>query len=271
MRRRVKSGPGQAVTGEDVRAAKLRVIRRRAGTGKVTAGPFGMKDLWAERTLARAPAPVKAAVTLLNLFKNRRSPADADSCCLRCRPLPRLARAASSRASAAARDACGDPGVAVQARGQHRAVVEQVDLAGEQARIGGSGRGGQFPEKVTEPAAVGPGDLVGGAARLGLGGGPVEGAAVVAGTGEDRGLHAEDAQQALARIGVRLDGGPQPRLRDLHPVFQVRTDQFILAAERAVKRGPRDIGPLDDPVDADAVHPLGVKQLVGRLQQPLPG
>jgi len=75
----------------------------------------------------------------------------------------------------------GDADVAVQARGQHRAVVEQVDLAGQLVRVGCPGRGGQVAQEVVQPAAVRAGHLVGGAAGRGLGAGAVERAALKAG------------------------------------------------------------------------------------------
>jgi beta-glucanase (GH16 family) len=171
----------------------------------------------------------------------------------------------------------GDPGrgrdrrVVILARRQHPAVIQSVDLPAEQHGVGRSGCGGQFGEQVPEPAAVGLGNLVRGAARPGFGRGPVKGAAAEIGAGEQRGLHVEDAQQALAGIVVRVDGRPQPGCRELHPVFEVGPDQLVLAAEVAVQRGARDIGPFDDPVDADAVHALGVEQLIRGLQQALAG
>src|SRR6185312_5782509 len=42
----------------------------------------------------------------------------------------------------------GDADVAVQARGQHRAVVEQLDLAGQLVRVGCPGRGGQVTQEA---------------------------------------------------------------------------------------------------------------------------
>ena len=142
-----------------------------------------------------------------------------------------------------------------------------MNLPAEQDGIGRSGRRRQFLEQVADPAAVGLGDLVRSAARPGLCGGPVEGAAAEIGTGEQHVLRVEDAQQPLARIGVRLDSRRQPGGRGRHPTFEVGPDQLVLAAEVAVKRGARDVGPLDDPVNADAVHALGVEQLIRGLQQ----
>ena len=90
-------------------------------------------EIFGNRTdLVRVPASARC----FEPVRNSKLPACTGSRRLRCLPLPRLARAASSRASGRRPVCRGDPGVAVQARGQHRAVAEQVDLAGEQVRIG---------------------------------------------------------------------------------------------------------------------------------------
>src|SRR5581483_1792358 len=55
----------------------------------------------------------------------------------------------------------GGAGVVVQAGGLAAAGVEQVQLAGQDGRLGRAGLGGQAGQQVADPLAVGRGGLLG--------------------------------------------------------------------------------------------------------------
>ena len=162
---------------------------------------------------------------------------------------------------------CG--GVVVHPRGLPAAVVEQVQLAGQDLGLGHAGVGGQVGQQRAHPAAVSVGGLLGRVAGMGFRAGPGERAAAVVRLGEQLPLAFEHGQQALAR-GVVAFYRPHYALGDAGVAgLQVGADQLVLAAEGVVQRGLGHAGLLDDAVDADRVHALVVEQLVGRGQQPL--
>jgi UDP-N-acetylglucosamine 2-epimerase (non-hydrolysing) len=163
----------------------------------------------------------------------------------------------------------GRGGVVVHPRGGPAAVVEQVQLAGQDFGLGHAGLHGQLGQQRADPVTVGLGGLLGRVAGMGFRAGPGERAAPVVRLGEQLALAFEHGQQALARGVVAFH-----RLRDALgdagvACLQVGADQLVLAAEGVVQRGLGHAGPLDDAVDADRVHALVVEQLVGRGQQPL--
>src|SRR5207248_5205864 len=119
--------------------------------------------------------------------------------------------------------------------------------------------------------AVTVGGPLGRVAGMGFRAGPGERAAAVVRLGEQLDLAFEHGQQALA-WGVVAVHRLHDALGDAGVAgLQVGADQLVLAAERVVQRGLGHAGLLDDAVDADRVHALGVEQLVGRGPPPLAG
>jgi len=158
----------------------------------------------------------------------------------------------------------GRAGLAVQAGGLAAAVVEQVQLAGQDGRLGRAGPRGQVGQQVAHPAAVGLGGLLGWVTGPGFGAGPGERAAAVARLGVQLPLALEHGQQALARGAVAVHRRHDALGDAVVAGLKVGADQFVLAAERVVQRGLGHPGLLDDAVDADRVDALVVEQLVGR-------
>ncbi len=76
------------------------------------------------------------------------------------------------------------------------------------------------------------------------------------------------------RVGRRGPGLPysglHPRPHPLVDLAEAGEDQFLLAREVPVQRGPGDLGLRDDPVDADRVDALRVEDPRRRREQPRP-
>src|SRR5260370_102660 len=102
-----------------------------------------------------------------------------------------------------------DPAVVVPPRGLPAAVVEQVQLAGQDLGLGHAGLRGQLGQQRAHPVAVGLGGLLDQVAGVRFRAGPGERAAAVVRLGEQLALPLEHGQQALARGVVALH-----RLRD---------------------------------------------------------
>ena len=104
----------------------------------------------------------------------------------------------------------------------------------------------------------------------GLGAGVVERAAPVAGGRADLGRGRRRPPSTLARgLSWRASSSVMRCCRRLAAALEVGPDQLVLAAERAVQRSLGDAGALDDAVDADGVHALGVEELVRGGEQAL--
>jgi hypothetical protein len=94
---------------------------------------------------------------------------------------------------------------------------------------------------------------------------------VEGGLGEQVGQDVEDAQQPVAGVLESLQAGGDPGLAGGVAPLEVGPDQLVLAAEGAVQRGLGHAGPLDDAVDAHHVDALVVEELVGRVEEAIPG
>ena len=109
---------------------------------------------------------------------------------------------------------------------------------------------------------------------------PPEGASVLAATNahplnfrpaEQGSLGVEYSEDLLAGIVVFGGDVAQPADRALVATYQVRMDELFFAVEVVVERGTGYTGVLDDAVDTDGVDSLGVEELIGGSEEPVPG
>jgi hypothetical protein len=160
----------------------------------------------------------------------------------------------------------------VELGADHRAVVEEHELGGERVGVAGAGGARETGEQLADPGPVAVADRLDGVAGGRLGAGVDERAAVVARGGEPLRQQREDPDDPVARVFPpgRQDGG-DGRLPAVAAPLQVGADELLLGAVGAVERGARDIGLLEDPVDADRADALLIEQLVGRGEEPFAG
>src|SRR4029077_20175374 len=81
---------------------------------------------------------------------------------------------------------------------------------------------------------------------------------------------AEDAEDSLGWRVVTLENATDARLPSPHVLLEISAHQLFFAAKGVVEGGLGDVGLLDYPVDADHVHALPIKELVGGGKQSLP-
>jgi hypothetical protein len=127
-------------------------------------------------------------------------------------------------------------------------------------RVCRTGVGGEVEEQVVYPRSKGRRCLDLDAVRRGFGGGVGEGAAAVVRLREQRAEDVVNGQDPVAWVGVFFDAGGDAFGPRAVPVGEVFADQVVLAGERVVERAFGDPGVLDDPVDADGVDALVVKE-----------
>ena len=161
--------------------------------------------------------------------------------------------------------------VPVHPRRDRRPVVKQRKLPG-QALGRGHARGlPEFDEQRPYPGTELVGDLLDGAAGAGLRTGVHKRAAAETRLRERLAEHVENPQKAIPGRLVARERPGDALLPGRVPGGEIAPDELVLAAEDAVEGGLGHPGTRDYPVDADGVHALFVKQLVGGGQQPLAG
>jgi hypothetical protein len=152
------------------------------------------------------------------------------------------------------------------------AVVEQEELGGEGARVGGAGVRGEREQPLSEQPGVGGKPLVCGVLRVGdLDSSGKKGAAARWRLRPMKALEGvEDRQRTLVRVGAAALQSLVPRRApSLVAPAQVGRDEVILAREVRVERRRCDLGTPQYGIDAGRGDTPLVEQLLSGVQQTL--